>query len=325
MRLRRTVTTVADERPMPWRIAMSEALYGENGFYVARGGPRRHFRTSAHSPSLWAEAICALATRVDISLGSPDSFTVIDVGAGGGEMLASLAASAPPRWSLFGVDVADRPAELPSRVSWRPHPPAGRCGLIVANELLDVVELDVAELAIDGRRLVEVTRSGKESLGGRLCDLDAQWQQRWWPLTKVGDRAEIGRRRDEHWRAISGCLDRGIAVAIDYAAVPGRDVAGTLTGFRNGRQVMPVPDGSCDLTAHVLFESLAAPDDVVMTQREALQLLGIRAARPTYDAASDTYLAALAAAGEAAELLDPDGLGGFTWLLHAVNSPHPLT
>jgi len=34
-------------------------------------------------------------------------------------------------------------------------------------------------------------------------------------------------------------------------------------------------------------------------------------------------VAALCAAGEEAELLDPGGLGGFTWLLQTVGCPLP--
>ena len=67
-----------------------------------------------------------------------------------------------------------------------------------------------------------------------------------------GLRAEIGRPRDEAWAAAVGSLERGLAVAVDYAHVrDARPPFGTLTGFREGREVRPVPDGCCDLTAHV--------------------------------------------------------------------------
>jgi SAM-dependent MidA family methyltransferase len=117
---------------------------------------------------------------------------------------------------------------------------------------------------------------------------------------------------------------RGLAVAVDYAAVPSRDLAGTLTAYRGGRQLAPVPDGSCDLTAHVLFDSLRATGDVLLSQRKALQTLGISASRPVYDGAASAYLEALSRAGGAAELIDTHGLGGFTWLLHPAGIAVPL-
>jgi SAM-dependent MidA family methyltransferase len=101
-----------------------------------------------------------------------------------------------------------------------------------------------------------------------------------------------------------------------------------LTGYRSGRQVAPVPDGTCDITAHVLFESLVESVDAdearLLSQRDALLDLGVSARRPDYAGEPASYLRALGAAGEAAELLDPGGLGGFTWLVHAKGMRSPL-
>jgi SAM-dependent MidA family methyltransferase len=312
----------------PWRAAMAEALYGERGFYRASGTPRRHFRTAAHASSLWAHALHELAARVDRSLGCPEAFTVVDVGAGGGELVAGVAALAPSRWRLVGVDVAPRPDALPRRVDWLATLPAGVEGVLLAVECLDVVPVDVVELGPDGARLVEVADDGDERLGTSPSTQDMEWLLRWWPLREVGDRAEVGRPRDEAWAAAFGSLARGVALAVDYAAVPGRDVAGTLTGYREGRQLLPVPDGSCDLTAHVLVESCAAAVDAThtaqLTQREALQQLGLTGERPAYDGDPQSYLTGLSAAGEVAELTDRGGLGAFTWLLQSKGVALPL-
>jgi SAM-dependent MidA family methyltransferase len=324
MRVRRSVSTVPDDRQVTWRTAMSDALYGDAGFYLAAGTPGRNFRTAAHTSSHWAAAIHSLAASIDESLGRPDAFTVVDVGAGGGELLAALAEVAPQRWSLCGVDLAPRPALLPERVTWRREPPQNLVGLLIAVELLDVVPIDVAVLTGDGPRLVTVSSAGNEQIGSAIGDRDAEWLRTWWPLDDVGDRAEIGWPRDDMWRSLTLLLDRGVALAIDYAAVPSRDVAGTLTGYRDGHQRLAVPDRRSDLSAHVCFDSLRAEGDVVLSQREALQALGVSGRRPTYDGDASAYLAALSSAGAAAELLDPFGLGAFTWLLHPKNCPTPL-
>ena len=311
-----------------WREAMAEALYGAAGFYRSAGAPARHFRTSAAASAQWAAAIGTLAARVDAALGEPADFTVVDMGAGGGELLAGLAALAPPRWRLVGVDVAPRPQALPQRVEWRADLLTQWAGVLVAVEWLDVVPLDAVELADDGPRLVEVAVDGTERLGGRPSADDLAWLARWWAPVEVGDRAEVGRSRDAAWAGAVERLSRGVAVAADYAALPGRDVAGTLTGYRDGRQVLPVPDGSCDLTAHVLLESCAAASTADATllgsQRDALRRLGLDATLPAYEGDPTAYLRALSAAGEAAELLDPSGLGGFTWLVQAKGVPLPL-
>jgi SAM-dependent MidA family methyltransferase len=300
---------------------MDAALYGPSGFYRSPGAPGRHFRTAAHAGAGWAEALARLVSEVDDELGRPEDFTVVDMGAGGGELLAGLAALGPSRWRLLGIDVAPRPPDLAARVGWQGRLPSSFAGVLIAVEWLDVVPVDVAERHDDGARLVEVNDAGEERLGPVVGVDDRDWLDSWWPLAEVGDRAEIGRPRDDAWMDALNRLGRGLAVAIDYAAVPSRDVAGTLTGYKEGRQVMPVPDGSTDITAHVLFESLASGAAVTETrrlvQRDALRTLGLSGVRPPYDGDPASYLQSLSRVGDETELLDLGGLGGFTWLLHA--------
>ena len=78
--------------------------------------------------------------------------------------------------------------------------------------------------------------------------------------------------------------------------------------------MLPVPDGGCDLTAHVAVDALPG---TVRTQRAALHALGVSGARPPLALASRDpagYVRALAAATEAAELTASGGLGDFLWL-----------
>jgi len=302
-----------------WREAMADALYGPRGFYLSSGAPARHFRTAAHTSPLWPRAWLTLAERVYDALpaASRAEFAVVDMGAGGGELIDGLARIAPASWRLVGVDLAPRPGDLADRVEWLAAPPDDITGVVAAVEWLDVVPVDVAERTDNGVRLVEVDDDGTERLGGSVGPDDAAWLDRWWPLPSVGDRAEIGRPRDDAWRDLMGRLRAGIAVAVDYAADPARHAGGTLTGYRDGRQVAPVPDGSMDITAHVL---LASCGGIGVSQRDALHALGVDGRVPPYGADPHggdpaRYAAALQQASDAAELLDPHGLGGFGWLV----------
>jgi SAM-dependent MidA family methyltransferase len=172
-----------------------------------------------------------------------------------------------------------------------------------------------------------------DSLGEPVSGNDAAWLDRWWPPVP-GGRAEIGAPRDEAWRAAVSAIGRGLALAVDYGHLAAdRPPLGTLTGYRAGRQVPPVPDGSCDLTAHVAFDAVrdaaatGAGDSTLLTQREALHRLGVSGGRPPLSRASTDpsgYLRALAGAGQAAELTDPAGLGGHFWLLHPIGLPVPF-
>ncbi|MDO3703709.1 SAM-dependent methyltransferase [Micromonospora sp. C28SCA-DRY-2] len=153
---------------------------------------------------------------------------------------------------------------------------------------------------------------------------------------EIGTRAEVGRSRDAAWAEAVGRVDRGLALAVDYGHLrESRPVDGTVTGYRGGRQVPPVPDGSCDVTAHVAMDSVASAGERVAgcayalgSQREGLRALGADGGRPPLSlAASDPagYVRALAAASAVAELTDPAGLGGHWWLRQPVGiDPAPF-
>lgn len=312
-----------------WREATERALYGEGGFFRRTTGPGAHFRTSVHASPLFARAVLTLARAADLD-------TVVDVGAGHGELLVALH-DLDPSLRLVAVEVADRPAGLPPAVEWARAVPRGTTALLMANEWLDNVPVDVVERTEDGVRLVLVDEgTGEESLGEEPSAADRAWLDRWWPLGEgdEGDRAEVGRPRDEAWAAAVSSLERGVAVAVDYAHSLGdRPPAGTLTGYRDGRQVLPVPDGSCDVTSHVALDACAqagraagATATLLTTQRQALLALGVDGGLPPRALASadpPAYLAALSRAGAAAELTDPAGLGGFGWLVQTVGMPLP--
>ena len=310
-----------------WRVATERALYGDGGFYRRTDGrPRDHFRTSVHASLLFAGAVLTLLRSAGLT-------TVTDMGAGGGELLMALHA-ADPSLRLLGVDLAPRPAGLPTGIGWSPDLPGGIEGLVIANEWLDDVPVDVVQLTVDGTRVVEVDGHGVERAGDEPSQADVAWLQRWWPLREMGDRAEVGRPRDAQWSTVIRSVRRGLAVAVDYSHLVGdRPSHGTLTGYRDGRQVPPVPDGSCDITSHVALDACAAAGasagataTVLTTQREALQSLGVRRGRPPHALSIDdpaAYLAALAELGEVGELTAVDGLGGFGWLVQCVDVPVP--
>jgi SAM-dependent MidA family methyltransferase len=284
---------------MTFQQAWEQALYGDDGFY-RREAPAGHFRTSVHASKLFATAIVRLARAVEAEC-------VTDLGAGRGELGVEIKRQAP-ELTVHGVELDD---VLPDRLT----------GLVIANEWLDNLTCPVVELDPEGfPRYLLADQSPGEAVEGN----DLRWLNYWWPLAMPGDRAEVGLTRDLAWADVVRRLEDGVAVAIDYGHLrESRPPYGTLTGFRGGRECDPVPDGSCDITAHVALDSLAAaaPGSAVTTQREALLALGIRGTRPNHALArSDPqrYVAELSSAGEAAELLDPSGLGAFGWVWSGV-------
>jgi SAM-dependent MidA family methyltransferase len=328
---------------------MARALYGPRGFYTTGAGPAAHFRTSVNASTVLAEGLAELVRQLDDLLGQPDRLDVVDVGAGEGILLVQLSrelaahSSLTSRLHLVGVDLAPRPVGLTSAISWQAALPERVVGLVVAHELLDNVPVDVV-CRDDGRtRMVLVDERGREQLGDEPSHEVLDWLDRWWPMDEAGpgDRAEVGISRDLVWGDIVSRLQRGVALAVDYGhdlagRRAGRWSAGTLAAYRDGRQVPIRLDGTCDVTAHVAWDACAAAGrgagaehELVLTQREALSRLGVAATRPEHALATSApqqYLRGLQRLGEVHELMDPRGLGAFTWLLQTrgVTPPFPL-
>ena len=308
-----------------WEQAWQDALYGPRGFYRAPAGPSGHFTTATHGPTgaLLAEALVRLARDHGLT-------HVVDVGAGRGELLRQLYA-AEPALRLTGVDVVARPGELPATVAWLrsgggpdlPHELVDLGDvLVVAHEWLDVVPCALAEVDDDGvlRHLLVDVATGDEALGDPVQGDELAWAARHWPSTTPGGRVEIGSSRDRAWAGLVARVTSGLVVAVDYGHRAGeRPASGTLTAYRRGRQVEPLPDGSRDLTAHVAMDTL--DHDELVDQRTALLRLGIHASTPDHALARTdppAYLRGLERASAAAALTARGGFGDFLWAFKRV-------
>lgn len=307
--------------PAPaWRTAWDRALYGPDGFY-RRSSPADHFRTAVHGSDLMARALLQLVRAQDLD-------TVVDVGAGRGELLTALHRLAP-ELELLAVEVAPRPPGLTDEIAWSAALPESVDGLVVAHEWLDNVPCHVAAVDEEGDvRVVHVDpATGDESFGHRVATPGvppsmAEWLERWWPLegAEPGSRAEIGTARDLAWSDVVHRVVRGLAIAVDYGHTRGsRPPGGSLRSYQGGRAVPVLPDGSRDVTAHVAVDSVAAAvEGTVVSQRDALRSLGVDTARPPISLATEdptTYVEALSGAAAAAELTDPAGFGDFYWVV----------
>jgi len=228
--------------------------------------------------------------------------TVLDLGAGEGQLTAAIAAAGR---SVIGVDLVERPATLDPRALWY-RGEAPRClrelpvdlaeiSLVVAHEWLDDLPLDVHQVH-DGRwRLVHVDQRGRESLADDLGGADQP----------DGTRYEDSGSRVSVWQELRDLFPRATLVGVDYARR--QRFSATLTGYRRGRVVPPIPDGTCNITAHVDIDSLRNDRTTVMSQSA---LLGALPPEP-FDVGD--VLDRLLADAARAELTDPAGLGAMTW------------
>ena len=325
-----TMATALERRTdvcaQPWSAAWTQA---SNAFWSSER-PESHFRTSA-GPIMARYIVFEIES---LAVQVLDDLTVIDIGAGGGELLGDVARLLPQplrdRVHLIGVDVRC-PVGDTSWISARVPGDLGVApvtGIVMAHEWLDEIACDVAIRHGECDYLLLVDTNGNEQRGPDLRDdaacarlgVDAaaarDWLARWWPLREDGDRAEIGIARDEAWQWMTSLLGRGVALASDYAhdreARLSRYRKGTLAGYRHGRLVRPAADGCVNLTAHVAADACAAtvPGTACHRQRDILS------APIPLPPASDSmaYAEALSLRSARAMLRDPNGPGSFTWL-----------
>jgi SAM-dependent MidA family methyltransferase len=321
--------------PVRWREAWHEALYAaERGFYVARGGPSAHFTTATHAPTgpVLAEALLRLWHRTH----ERPPAVVVDLGAGRGELAVHVRAALDAVGAAGGAarvvaDVVERPDALDSRVEWL-RSPGGEMlpdelsdlddALVVAHEWLDVVPCDIAVVGADGRPryLLVDPATGAESPDGLLAAADLAWAAARWPTAVPGARIELGLPRDIAWHDLVGRVRSGLVVAVDYGHTAGtRPRGGTLAAYESGRSVTLVPDGSCDITAHVAMDALEA--DELVTQRMLLRELGLHGRTPEHALAGRdpvAYVRALERASAEAALTRPGGFGDFWWAIRHV-------
>lgn len=311
-----------------WDQAWDQALYGESGFYRQAAGPAGHFSTATQGvPKIGEQLAGALLTQMEREgLG-----TFVDMGCGRGELLEHVH-RLNPDLTCIGVDVVDRP-RLSDGIGWLRSPGGHRLpdslealsgALVFANEWLDVVPCPIAEVDEHGdlREVLVDAPTSQERLGDPVTGASLQWCESFWPSAhlEAGDRVEIGQSRDAAWEDLLSRLKSGLAIAVDYGhTTDTRPPQGTLTGFSLGRQVLPVPDGSCDLTAHVAMDSLT--HDELLDQRGALRRLGLSGRIPPLDLARSSpaaYLQGLSTASAASALMAQGGLGDFLWAFRQV-------
>ena len=239
------------------------------GRAASTGGPRGPPGTSVRrctrrrcSRRPWP-GCCAGSTR---RWAGPASLDFVDMAAGRGELATGVLGRAARRRGRPHARVRRRDRRPPRgprpRIEWLPEPPRGSPGCSSPTSGWTTSPWT------SRRRTPRACRAGcssgrgrRERLGEPVAGAEARVARAVVAAAgrgraAGGDRPAPGRRRG---RPRSPASARGLAVAVDYAHTrrDARPPFGTLTGFREGRETAPVPDGSCDITAHVALDACA--------------------------------------------------------------------
>jgi len=336
-RIRRAI---ARRGPITFAEFMEEALYGEGGFYAQPPvGARGHFVTSPHVHPVFATLLARALREAWETLGRPDPFPVVELGAGDGTLARALLdalADLPVRYAAVERSPGAREAlrRLPLAAVVEEIGRAGpiRDGVVLANELLDNLPFRLVRRRPEG--MVEVL-VGEGSAG--LVEVEVPCPPELAaiaPNLAPGEEAAIPTGGLALVDALAGILVRGYALLIDYGSAEGGS-PGPVHGYRGHRVVERVLDdpGRSDVTAGVDFRAVsdrarAAGLRVLglLDQRQALLALGfegwireqLRRQRELLD--QGRGLEAVRAWGgrsRATLLVEPTGLGRLRWLVLA--------
>ncbi len=242
---------IVREGPISFSRFMQRALYDPVGGYYRKlrdpFGAQGDFYTAEQVQPMFGILVAAMIREWFEELGRPRDFTVVELGAGRGEMAAAFS-----EWRYIAVDL-DRGA-LPERF----------CGVVFSNEFFDALPVDVA--VCRGGRFVE-RRVGWDGArfvwmdGGPVSAMAADYITRYLGSRQEDDMVEVGAAALSWVERIAASLERGFACTIDYGHTlreSSRFPAGTLMSYRKHSALEDVlaEPGERDITAHVSFAAL---------------------------------------------------------------------
>ena len=313
---------------------MGLALYGEGGFYQDGGkaGRRGDFITSPEVGPLFAAVVARYLDDCWNELGCPDSFDVVEVGAGPGTLARGVSDAQPQCLSAMkyvAVEISESQRAMhPDFVeSAEEFPDRMIQGVVLANELLDNLPF----------RLFVFDRTWKEAFvglgdGGKFVEVLRPVDEVPEVLPKsapLGSRAPIQVAASQWMLDVTQKLSRGKVLVFDYcsqstseiAVTPWREWLRTYKDHERGVHYLLGP-GNQDITSQVLVDQLmvAVPELVVSKQSDWLQHWGVQdlvdvGARYWEQHKSSPDILALkmrSRANEARALSSLDGLGAFS-------------
>ena len=324
-------SAIARAGTISFRDFMSLALYGEHGFYsqVGSAGRRGDFITSPEVGPLFGAVVARVLDEWWRKIGSPEDFSVVEVGSGPGTLARSVVAAKPEclhRGRYISVETSGEQrlrhpdsvqsvGEMPERIE---H------GVVVANELLD--NLPFRLFVSDGgwrEAFVTINEEGSfiEVLGERV-----ETPRGFPDAAPLGTRLPLQEDARQWITQARSAVRSGGVLIFDYCtrttselvSIPWRDWLRTYRQHERGVHYLR-DVGLQDITTQVCLDQLDLNDVKVSTQADFLRCNGINelveegrkhweahSARP--DVLAMTMRSRIR---EAEALCDERGLGGF--------------
>lgn len=281
------------EGPISFYEWMKSALYDErDGYYSAvcvRQGRAGDYRTAPETSPLFAATFAGYFAKLFTELGSPEQFTIVEVGAGSGDfaqgVLSTLQGEAREVFTATNYVIkefsrasrdrsASRLSEFGNRVSVKSPSSADGdtiTGVIFSNELIDAFPVNRVVMRndhlrqlfvdIDDSQFVWRERELEQPVADYCARIDLN--------LRAGQIAEINLDAEEFIARAAVSLERGYVITVDYGAErdellnsPKRQ-QGSLRAFRSHQfapDVLANP-GQQDLTTTIDWTQIRAAGD----------------------------------------------------------------
>lgn len=327
---------------------MSVALYWPHGgYYTGRepvGAQGDYYTSPAVHPAFGA-LLAVQLFQMWREMGSPSTFTVLELGAGNGLLCRDVTAYATNLPQGFAAalryvcldrrtpDSIEKGIPGTGRVVADGLPFQGIEGCILSNEYLDAFAVHQVTMTADGLQEVFVSLDGEDlvevlgepsdtRLAGRLDDLGITLAE--------GQTAEINLELERWANKVAGALDRGYVLTIDYGRTApdlydsDARLRGTLVTYHQHLQTdAPLTlIGRQDITAQVDFTATARAGEKagfgtlgLVTQREFLSNLNLGVLQQHLSNHSLSPRQLQANGAGMLDLARPGGLGDFKVLI----------
>ena len=254
--------------PIPFRRFMEVALYHpEHGYYRRPRDPfGKHgdFFTAEQLQPVFGILIAARIRQLFQQMGEPAGFTVVELGAGRGEMRAALS-----EWPYVPIDLDS--GALPANFS----------GIVFSNEFFDALPVEVAVYDGGGYReqLVDFRDDAFAWSPGDPVRPDVEdYFRRYFPPPETGRWYEANLGALSWMERIARSLVNGYVFTIDYGYTRAESIrfpAGTLMGYgrHTARENVLEDPGARDITAHVNFTALEEYGAAHNLRRERFETL----------------------------------------------------
>ena len=256
--------------PIPFRHFMEVALYhAECGYYRRARDPfgkEGDFFTAEQIQPVFGILMADRVRQLWRSMGEPDDFTVVELGAGRREMAEAFA-----EWRYVPLDIECNTM------------PQGITGVVFSNEFFDALPVDAIVFADGVYREQRVALAGdtfRWQTGDAVGDAEADYLHRFYPAPQEGWWYEVNLDALAWLERIATSLTKGSVLSIDYGFTRAESVrfpAGTLMGYRRhtAREDVLAEAGLRDITSHVNFTALEETGAACGLQTERFETLAM--------------------------------------------------